>query len=169
MSRHWLEPDWTPGLIIPDLPIKYFQDRGIKALLLDVDSTLLHGKGVTLHKSVKDWVLEARQNLKVHLLSNNPSKRRISAVADQLGITYTCSAAKPRRKALRKILKKMNLDPEQIAIIGDRIFTDVLAGNRLGLYTVLVRPLGPDGLPDQNDKVQRLEQKLSELLGANQR
>ena len=31
-----------------------------------------------------------------------------------------------------------------MALIGDRLFTDVLAGNRLGLYTVLVRPIDPE-------------------------
>ena len=29
---------------------------------------------------------------------------------------------------------------ETLAIIGDRIFTDILAGNRFGIYTILVKP-----------------------------
>ena len=32
-------------------------------------------------------------------------------------------------------------------MIGDRLFTDVLCGNRMGLYTVLVRPVRDDGKP----------------------
>ena len=52
--------------------------------------------------------------------------------------------------------------------MGDRIFTDVLAGNRLDLYTVLVRPLRADGYPCNNNRVQRLEQKLAAWLGAPQ-
>jgi predicted HAD superfamily phosphohydrolase YqeG len=29
--------------------------------------------------------------------------------------------------------------PSETAVIGDQIFTDVFGGNRLGLYTILVR------------------------------
>ena len=39
----------------------------------------------------------------------------------------------------------MKYKNNNIAIIGDRIFTDILVGNRLGLYTILIKPLGPNG------------------------
>ncbi|HGY5555367.1 MAG TPA: HAD hydrolase-like protein, partial [Prochlorococcus sp.] len=68
----------------------------------------------------------------------------------------------------RKVMKQLRFQPAEIAIVGDRIFTDVLAGNRLGLYTVLVRPLSADGSPCKNDRVQQLEQKLANWLGAQQ-
>lgn len=38
----------------------------------------------------------------------------------------------------------MEAQPAQTAIIGDQLFTDIAGGNKLGLYTILVRPLGPD-------------------------
>ncbi len=55
-----------------------------------------------------------------------------------------------------------------MAIIGDRVFTDVLAGNRLGLYTVLVRPLGVDGKPSANNNFQKLEKLLASFMGAKE-
>ena len=51
-------------------------------------------------------------------------------------------------------------------MVGDRIFTDVLAGNRLGLYTVLVKPLGPNGMTYQKSRTQSFEQKIASFLGA---
>lgn len=38
-------------------------------------------------------------------------------------------------------------------------------GNRLGLFTVLVKPIGPEGRPCQQDRVQRLEVRLARLVG----
>jgi predicted HAD superfamily phosphohydrolase YqeG len=51
-------------------------------------------------------------------------------------------------------------------MIGDRLFTDVWCGNRLGLYTVLVRPISQTGQPCRHDRVQRLERRLAALMGA---
>ena len=65
-------------------------------------------------------------------------------------------------------MESLDLKPEQIAMVGDRVFTDVLAGNRLGLYTVLVRPLSADGTPCRHDRVQVLERQLARWLGAGQ-
>ncbi len=118
-----------------------------------------------MHKSVKDWVSIAKNHFSIHLLSNNPSKRRIEAVAEQLAIGFSYGAAKPSRRALIKVIKEFQLPSNQIAIIGDRIFTDVLAGNRLGLYTTLVRPIGSTGIAQKSYNVQKLEQSMSKLLG----
>jgi HAD superfamily phosphatase (TIGR01668 family) len=35
----------------------------------------------------------------------------------------------------------MALAPQQTVVIGDQMLTDVLGGNRLGLYTILVLPI----------------------------
>ncbi len=169
MGQHWLEPNWEPSLSLPNLPIKHFLDRGIKALILDVDKTLLHGKCVIVHNSVKSWVREANQQLELYLLSNNPSKSRIGSVANQLGLRFRCGASKPRRKAIKKVMNEMQFMPEEIAMIGDRVFTDVLVGNRLGLYTVLVHPIGPDGKPCTHNNLQNLERALSIKLGAKRK
>ncbi|WP_320676697.1 YqeG family HAD IIIA-type phosphatase [Prochlorococcus sp. MIT 1300] len=166
MHKHWLEPNWEPGLSIAELPINHFLELGIKGLVLDVDKTLLPGRDLDLPHSVKTWVIQAKEQLHLHLCSNNPSSKRIGSVAKELGIAYTCKAAKPRKRALLKVLNDLKIDPKKIAIIGDRIFTDILAGNRLGLYTVLVRPISHDGSSTRKYRVQKFEQKLAKFLGA---
>jgi len=52
-----------------------------------------------------------------------------------------------------------------VAFLGDRLFTDVLAGNRLGLFTVLVKPIDPDGRPCQRDHLQNLELRMARWVG----
>jgi len=50
-------------------------------------------------------------------------------------------ASKPRTGAFRKAMKTLGTNVENTAVIGDQIFTDVLGGNRMKLFTVLVVPL----------------------------
>ncbi|MFM7615541.1 MAG: YqeG family HAD IIIA-type phosphatase, partial [Synechococcales cyanobacterium] len=49
----------------------------------------------------------------------------------------------------------------------DRLFTDVLAGNRLGLYTILVQPLSRFDDPPAQSYLQSFEIYVSQLLGAS--
>ena len=164
--RHRLQPSWDPGLTIAHLSLPQLLAHDIRAAVIDVDRTLLPGRDVQLPEPVRAWMVDAGRRLRLHLFSNNPSRRRISAVADQLGVSFTCGARKPRRGALRTVIEELKLPPEQIAMVGDRLFTDVLCGNRLGLYTVLVRPIAQDGHPCPHDRVQRLERRLARLVGA---
>ncbi|WP_413440798.1 YqeG family HAD IIIA-type phosphatase [Synechococcus sp. MIT S1220] len=164
--QHWLLPDWEPGLTIAHLPLPHLVSHGIQAAVIDVDRTLLPGRDVQLPDNVRLWLEDASRRLRLHLFSNNPSQARIAAVADQLGISFTAGAGKPRRGALRRVLADLSLQPDQVAMVGDRVFTDVLCGNRLGLYTVLVRPVALDGGPCPRDRVQRIERRLAVWMGA---
>ncbi len=166
MMNKWLNPDWEPGIGVQSIPHQILIKKGIKALFLDVDGTLIQGRRVIIHQSVIDWVTEAKKYQFIHLVSNNPSKKRIESIANRLGITYTNSAAKPSSKAIKNKLKDLNLKPSQIAIIGDRIFTDVLVGNRLGFYTILVKPLDLNGQP-VNNLLQQLEKCLAKIIGGS--
>jgi HAD superfamily phosphatase (TIGR01668 family) len=170
MLRQLLTPDWVLGGTLVQLPLPRLLERPenpIRALVLDVDHTLLPRHQSVLPPSVEKWLREAGQRLPIHLLSNNPSRRRIGALADRLGLPYTTSAGKPRRAALRRVLGELGVPPPQVALVGDRLFTDVLAGNRLGLFTILVKPIDPDGLPSRHDRLQNLEIRMARWLGTS--
>jgi HAD superfamily phosphatase (TIGR01668 family) len=164
-----LQPNLVAPGTLAELPLHHLLAQGIRALVLDVDRTLLPRHGHTLPAPMEAWLRRAQQTLPLHLFSNNPSRSRIGSVAEQLGVNFTTSAGKPRRGPLRRVLKGLDLPHGQVAIIGDRVFTDVLAGNRLGLYTVLVKPVDPAGQPCRHDHWQRLEVRLAQLAGATLR
>ena len=96
-----------------------------------------------LPERVVRWVHDARQQFRLHLFSNNPSRRRIEAVANSFELPYTAGAGKPRRGPLRQVLEQLQLPAQQVALIGDRVFTDVLAGNRWDCSPCWCTPLGP--------------------------
>ncbi|MBE9154252.1 YqeG family HAD IIIA-type phosphatase [Cyanobium sp. LEGE 06113] len=167
MLRQLLRPNWLIDRTLAELPMQDLLDQGIRALVLDVDRTLLpRGTATILPESALRWLQAAREQLPIHLFSNNPSRQRIGAVARQLDLPFTTSAGKPRRGALRKVLNQFALPHHQVALIGDRLFTDVIAGNRLGLFTVLVKPIDPQGQPCRRDGLQRLELRMAHWLGS---
>lgn len=165
MVRQLLRPDWLLDTTLAELPLQLLLERPIRALVLDVDRTLLPRRRADLPEPARRWLLAAREQLPIHLLSNNPSRQRIGAVARELDLPFTTAAGKPRRSALRRVLQQLNLPAGQVALVGDRLFTDVIAGNRLGLFTVLVRPIDPEGRPCRQDRLQRLELRLARWVG----
>jgi HAD superfamily phosphatase (TIGR01668 family) len=59
----------------------------------------------------------------------------------------------------------MNLPVDQVAMVGDRLFTDVLAGNRVGLFTILVDPMPGLNQPPRTSPVRTIEVMISQYFG----
>ncbi len=162
-----LQPDLIlEGSILgltPDL-IKQHQLRG---LVLDVDETLVPITTAQASAELLPWVEQVRQVSDIWLVSNNISEPRIKRIAEALKTPYIVGAGKPSRRKLRRAVEAMNLRPEQVGMVGDRLFTDVLAGNRLGMFTILVQPMvDPTREVARRYPVHALEVWLSQALGA---
>ena len=126
---------------IENITIEFLKKNKIKALLLDVDNTLVdYSKKMT--KEVKTWVKDLKgQGVKMYILSNTNDKDKIMKVANELEIKYHIFAMKPLKKGFKKCQKELGEKSENIAIIGDQIFTDIIGGNRCNMFTILVEPL----------------------------
>ena len=120
---------------------EWFKSRGLSALLLDLDNTLVpYGEQGEPPKPLEEWIhgLQAA-GLRAYLVSNaKPS--RVRYWSERLGLPGLGLAAKPWL-GFRRALKRWDLNPSQVAVIGDQLFTDVLGGNLVGAHTVLVAPL----------------------------
>ncbi len=114
---------------------------GIKGLVLDVDNTLLPWRDRTSTQFLASTLTRITDfGMKVCILSNARDKRVRELFAD-LGIPAIGRAGKPRKRAFRKALDVLNTCSEETAVVGDQLFTDILGGNRMGLYTILVVPI----------------------------
>jgi uncharacterized protein len=136
-----LQPDWIVGDSVLALTPEFFTSRGIAGLILDVDDTILPIATTTIEPAVVAWIEAMRAVTAIWLVSNNVDRQRIGNLADSLNLPGLPGAAKPSCRKLRQAVDAMELSPERVATIGDRIFTDVLAGNRLGAFTILVDPI----------------------------
>jgi len=161
-----LKPDLALSASILQLTPEMVRDRGLCALVLDVDETLVPFRYSEVSEELVDWIQDMRQHLDaLWLVSNNISETRIGAIARALDLPYIYFAGKPSRRKLVRAVNAMNVPNDKIGMVGDRLLTDVLGGNRLGMYTILVEPMvAPGDLPRQS-RIHTFELWLSKVFG----
>ncbi len=142
-KQGWLR--WCPDEVVSSVigidPQRLVQ-RGIEAVLLDLDNTLVPWQRLDIPEPVRRWIEAMKQaGLRLCLVSNTRRRRRLEVLAKELDIAYVPKAFKPRRYGLRQALAQLGATPERAVMIGDQIFTDVWGGNRMDMYTILVRPM----------------------------
>jgi uncharacterized protein len=163
-----LEPTISMEDSILNLSPTILQERGIKGLILDVDDTLVSSRVANVSPEVIQWMQSIKAVVKVTLVSNNLKRSRIRRIASILEVPYYFGASKPSRRKLRLAAKRMNLPPQQVAMVGDRLFTDVLAGNRLGMLTILVAPMEANpGVRKRICRLRSFELLIAKGLGAS--
>jgi hypothetical protein len=162
-----LQPDLVLGDSVMKLTVDILHEHNIKGLVLDVDETLVPITAMNASPELTLWVEEIKPVVSLWLASNNLSETRIGRIAESLDLPYITGAAKPSRRKLRRAIHAMNLPVEEVAMVGDRLFTDVLAGNRLGMFTILVEPMVDAGYALRKYPVRSFEVWVSQALGAS--
>ena len=59
-----------------------------------------------------------------------------------ISFSPTCFAKKPLKSGFKKALEKLEMKPEQVAVVGDQIFTDVVGAKRMKMFSILVKQVG---------------------------
>ena len=126
---------------VQDITISFLIKNKIKALILDLDNTLIDYKK-NLSEEIIEWskMLQG-QGIKMYILSNTNKEEKVKMVANKLEIPYELFAKKPFKKGFLKVQEKLKLKNENIAVVGDQIFTDIIGGNRCNMFTILVDPV----------------------------
>ena len=114
--------------------------QGIKCLLFDLDNTCVgyYEKNPTKKLKVLFKRL-ANMGFKIVIFSNALPKRL--EPFNELGVVLHPTSKKPLKKSFQKILTNYEYKTNEVCIIGDQLFTDILGGNRVGIKTCLVSPL----------------------------
>ena len=119
-------------------PTKYFDNiseitpeqligNGIEGIILDLDNTIIDKKGIEVPNFDiwKDKILES--GIKIVVVTNNFLKKRIEKITNKYNLEYILFARKPNIRALVKAKEIMGIEKsENVAVIGDQVFTDVL-------------------------------------------
>ena len=129
---------------VEDITIEMLIKNKIKLLILDVDNTLID-YNKNLSEDIINWAKTMKgQGIKLHILSNTGNKEKVKQVAQKLDIQYKYFAMKPLKKGFKSIQKITNIKLENIAVVGDQIFTDILGGNRSKMFTILIDPINEE-------------------------
>ena len=123
-----------------DIDYQKLKERGITCLIFDLDNTI----GLLDHKDcptkAKQLIRSLQNDFLIFICSNN-TRRRISPYLKSLGVGGVSWSFKPSTIGLRKIYHTHHLKKKEMCFIGDQLVTDILAGNRFHIMTVLVDPL----------------------------
>jgi len=126
---------------VKEIDIKLLERYKIKGLILDIDNTLIDYDKNPL-PGIEKWCNELkRQGIKMCILSNTNKVHKVKKIADMLNLEYKYFAHKPSKKGFSKAIKMLDLPPENIAAVGDQVFTDVWGGNRSNMLTILTKPI----------------------------
>lgn len=135
--------------LIPDMKLKNISEidldnlknQGIKGIIMDLDDTLLPSDIKANKEVIDSWLLKAKNEFSLFVVSNNSRPDYVKKFCDKFGIPYIARASKPRSKHLMQALSQMNLNKQDVVIVGDRVTTDILAGKMFGIKAFLVAPL----------------------------
>ncbi len=126
---------------VKEITYELLQENNIKGLILDVDNTLIDYYK-NMPEGVEQWCKDLqKRNIKFCIASNSNKREKVKGVSEKLGIPYVFFAKKPLKMGLNKAKNIMGLKSEEVAVVGDQIFTDVLGANRCKMFSILVEPI----------------------------
>ncbi|MFI8575204.1 MULTISPECIES: YqeG family HAD IIIA-type phosphatase [Rossellomorea] len=146
---------------------EYLKEKGIKAIITDLDNTLVEWDRPNATPKLIQWFKEMQEHgILVTIVSNN-NQNRVGAFAEPLGVPFIFQARKPMGRAFKRAIQEMGVKKEESVVIGDQLLTDVLGGNRNGFHTILVVPVAQsDGFITKfNRRVERRIMKFFKRKG----
>ncbi|MCA9839446.1 MAG: YqeG family HAD IIIA-type phosphatase [Trueperaceae bacterium] len=151
-------PSWLrarlESMLLPDILVDavdrlspdFLRDQGIKALMLDLDDTLVASKARDLSPSYLSWLNSLKAEAMPLIILSNGSPKRVNYWSEALGLPAYALSGKPFL-GFRRALKHLGTEASQTAMIGDQLFTDVLGAKLIGIKSILVKPLSPGLMP----------------------
>jgi HAD superfamily phosphatase (TIGR01668 family) len=138
--RNILKPSQIAGSIY-DINLGELWGLGYHHMIIDIDNTITAWNQYHTHPKLVNWIQSARETgFHICLLSNN-SQLKVQQFASDLGVMAAPMGGKPLARAFQSALTALQSTSRSTLVIGDQIFTDILGGNRAGLYTILVDPV----------------------------
>ncbi len=143
-----------------DINLEDYYTKGFRQIFLDIDNTVVGLTEATCNLDIEHWINTAKKvGFQVFIVSNNISWIRIYKVAKQMNLSGYYFAAKPLTFTGDFIHQKHQLDHQKTLVVGDQVLTDVIFGNWMGSYSILVDPI-----ERKSNKIKKAQYKLENSL-----
>ena len=152
-----------PGLLVPHVAVRNVDElnydalraAGVASIIFDKDNTLTAPYVDTAHVDVSDAITRAKDAFgsdNCIVLSNSagsgddaPEYPAAKACEAALGLRVARHPDAQKPQCLAGVVASLGEDVNSVAVVGDRLATDVLAANQCGALSVHTRPLDTKG------------------------
>ncbi len=142
----WIETFYPDEYLASAYDIDYegWYEKGKRGVIFDIDNTLVEHGAPADDRSRALFARLKEIGFKSLVLSNN-KEPRVRSFADEAGsgLKYIYKADKPFKKGYLEALKVLGVTKEEALFVGDQIFTDVWGARRIGIYSILTKPIDP--------------------------
>lgn len=123
-----------------EIDFEQLYEDGYRGIIFDIDNTLVPHNAPADERSKKLLNYLRDRGFKIVLLSNN-SKARVEMFNEDLHLDCIPMGAKPFLKNYKKAMEIMGTAKDNTFFVGDQLFTDVWGAKRLGIRSILVKPI----------------------------
>ncbi len=138
-----MRPDYNLNSIF-DINDAELLNKGIKCIFFDLDSTVMQSKSGKFTDETLKFLNKLSQNFKIAIISNNCKKHYINKIEENCDIKIYSNAKKPDIKVLKQACRDFDINEKEAVMVGDRPLTDILAGKRANMMTILVDSISKD-------------------------
>lgn len=136
----FFSPDYYFGSAF-DITPEFLTSAGIKAVVLDIDNTLVTYGDAEPGEKVIQWISSVTQAGISAAIASNNNEERVNLFNRKLGVFCISKSGKPSVRAVKAVCAEFSVSPLNTAVIGDQIFTDVLCANRANAVAILTKPI----------------------------
>ena len=127
---------------VADITPEELERLRVRGLLLDIDGTLAPTHVKDPAPRLLAWAKRVKEaGVRIFILSNNKSEQRARYYGQILDCPWMHRAGKPRPGGFHEAARRLGLEPGQLAVVGDQIYTDMLGARRAGMKGLLVRSI----------------------------
>ena len=124
-----------------DISVDDLHKMGVKAIALDIDNTICNDGKTNCIDGLDEWLKKVQNSGIKAIIISNAMPRRPKIVSKMLNLPYIANAKKPKSHTLIQGAGMMGVKINELAMIGDQIFADVMAANDCGAVPILVDAL----------------------------
>ncbi len=126
---------------IDDIDYEELLKNGKSVFLFDFDNTISVWKSRTIPENVKKIFQYLKSNNAQIFIITNGKQREMN---ENIGVPIIWRSLKPLTFKVKRNIGRHIKDRDKVVVIGDQIFTDILFGKFLKVYTIKVEPIDTD-------------------------
>ncbi len=139
-SKHQIPVSYAE--VLAEISLEMLHCHDIQGIILDLDNTVVSEDDRFLSPKAEEWIQQAQLfSFQLVILTNGKRKQRVHFWSDRLKIPAIHPAGKPFPKAFYQALRKMQLKPHQVVVIGDSFHTDKVGAWIVGCPMIQVASL----------------------------